>query len=136
MTRARVSMRVFAVLGVALAVGLAFAVSPFASSNPDGLERMAGDKGFLDEGRLHALQEDAPVPDYVFPGIGDGRLATGVAGFAGTLLVFGTAHGVGWALRRRSPGADGGGADASAGGSHSRLAPEPSAARAPAAGAG
>lgn len=100
--RARISMRTFAVLGVALAVGLALAVSPYASSSPDGLEKVAIDEGFVDTGRLHAIQEDAPVPDYVFPGVGDGRLATGVAGFAGTLAVFAIAYGIGWGLRRRA----------------------------------
>lgn len=99
--RARLSMRAFVVLAVAVAVGLAFAVSPYASSNPDGLERVATDKGFADAGRLHAIQREAPAPDYAFPGIGNPRLATGVAGFAGTLAVFGIAYGVGAGLRRR-----------------------------------
>lgn len=102
--RARLSMRLFAVLGVAVAVGLAFAVGPFASARPDGLERVAADHGFAERGRLHALQAGAPAPDYVLPGIGDGRLATGAAGFAGTLLVFGAAYGLGWALGRRAGG--------------------------------
>lgn len=86
--------RAFVVLAVAVAVGLATAVAPFASSAPDGLERVAQDEGFLGEGRLHAVQEDAPVPGYAFPGIDDPRLATGVAGFAGTLVTFAA----GWAL--------------------------------------
>lgn len=94
--------RSFAALAVALAVGLATAVSPFASSSPDGLEKVAQDKGFVDEGRLHAVQADAPVPDYAFPGIHDERVATGVAGFAGTLGVFALGYGLAWALRRRS----------------------------------
>lgn len=102
--RTRISMWSFTVLGVALAVGLALAVSPYASSNPDGLEKVAIEEGFVDTGKLHAIQEDAPVPDYVFPGVGGGRLATGVAGFVGTLGVFAIAYGIGWALRRRTGG--------------------------------
>ena len=51
-----------------VAIGLATAVSPLASSSPDGLEKVAEDQGFLDEGRLAGVQEDAPVPDYAFPG--------------------------------------------------------------------
>lgn len=89
------------VAAVALAVGLATAVSPFASSSPDGLEKVAQDKGFADAARLHAVQEDAPIPDYAFPGIDDARVATGVAGFAGTLGVFALGSGLAWALRRR-----------------------------------
>ena len=71
----------FTILALALAIGLATAASPFASSSPDGLEqRRRATTAFLDQGRLHAVQENAPVPDYAFPGIDDARLATGLAG--------------------------------------------------------
>lgn len=97
-------MRRFTILALAVAIGLAAAASPFASSRPDGLERVAADKAFLDDGRLAPLQEDAPVPDYLVPGIVDERLATGLAGLIGTLLVFGFGSGVVvLARRRRSP---------------------------------
>jgi hypothetical protein len=95
-------MRLFTVLALAVAIGLSTAVSPYASSSPDGLEKVAGDKAFLDEGRLHSLQEQSPVPDYAFPGIDNPRLATGLAGFAGTLLVFGAGYGLVVAARRRA----------------------------------
>ena len=38
------------------------------------------------------------MPDYAFPGVDDERLATGLAGFAGTLIVFMAGYGVarGW----------------------------------------
>ena len=65
-------------------IGLATAVSPFASSAPDGLNRVAADQGFAARGR----RQDAPVAGYAFPGVDDERLATGLAGFAGTLVVF------------------------------------------------
>ena len=91
----------FTALALVVAVALAVAVSPFASSSPDGLERVAQDGGFLDTGRLHALQEDAPVPDYAFPGVESPRRATGAAGLVGTLAVFGVALALGAALRRR-----------------------------------
>ena len=89
------------VLGLALAVGLATAVAPYASSSPDGLERVATDKGFVEQGTLHAVQDDSPLPGYAFPGIGNERLATGVAGFVGTLGVFAIGFGVARVLRRR-----------------------------------
>ena len=38
-------MKWFTILALALAIGLATAASPFASSSPDGLERVAGDNG-------------------------------------------------------------------------------------------
>lgn len=93
---------IFVVVALALAVGLATAVSPFASSSPDGLEMVAGEKGFVDRGGLHPVQEDAPIAGYAFPGVEDERLATGLAGFVGTLVVFGLGYGAARLLRRRS----------------------------------
>jgi hypothetical protein len=95
-------MKLFTILALALAVGLATAVSPYASSSPDGLEKVAGDKAFLDQGRLHSVQEESPVPDYAVPGVDDPRLATGLAGFGGTLLMFGLGYGLVLATRRRT----------------------------------
>jgi PDGLE domain len=94
-------MKWFTILALALAIGLGTAASPFASSSPDGLERVADDKAFLDDGRPAAIQEDAPVPDYAFPGIDDPHLATGMAGFVGTLGVFMLGAAVALVVRRR-----------------------------------
>jgi hypothetical protein len=80
---------------IALAVTL---ISPLASAWPDGLERVAEDKGFIEDA------QDAPyevIPDYVLPGIGNQALATILAGIVGTLVVFGLAYGLGILLRRR-----------------------------------
>ena len=97
----KIPTTVLVALALALAVGLATAVSPFASPNPDGLEKVAEQKAFLDEGKLAGIQEDSPIPDYAFPGVEDERLATGLAGFAGTLIVFGAGFGLAAATRRR-----------------------------------
>jgi hypothetical protein len=97
----RIPIGIFVAVALALAVGLATAVSPFASPNPDGLEKVAEQKAFLDEGKLHTIQEDSPIPDYAFPGIDNERVATGVAGFVGTLGVFAIGWGLGWLVRRR-----------------------------------
>ena len=48
----RIPTGMFVALALALAIGLATAVSPFASPSPDGLEKVAEDKAFLDEGKL------------------------------------------------------------------------------------
>ena len=93
--------RIFVILALAVAVGLATAVSPFASSSPDGLEKVAEKKEFLDQGRLAGIQEDSPIPDYAFPGVDNERLATGLAGFLGTLAVFALGYGLAFVLRRR-----------------------------------
>jgi hypothetical protein len=98
----RISTRIFPIFGLAVSVGLAVFVSPYASSSPDGLEKVAESKSFLDTGRLHAVQESSPVPDYVFPWVGDPRLATAFAGFVGTLLVAFVGVAIMTLLRRRS----------------------------------
>ncbi len=98
----RISTRIFLILGLALAVGLAVFASPFASSSPDGLEKVAESESFLENGRLHTLQESSPVPDYAFPGIEDPRLATALAGFVGTLIVALACVAIMTLLRRRS----------------------------------
>jgi hypothetical protein len=103
----RVSITAFTTLALALAVGLAAAVSPYASASPDGLERVAERHGFLEQGTQHSFQADSPIPDYAFPGIENARVATGLAGFVGTLLVFGIAFGLGALVRRRRVGAGG-----------------------------
>jgi PDGLE domain len=94
-------MKLFTILALAVAVGLATGASPYASSSPDGLEKVAEEKAFLEQGRLHSVQEDAPVPDYAFPGVADERVATGLAGFVGTLVVFGVGYGIALMARRR-----------------------------------
>jgi len=83
---------------IALAVTL---ISPLASAWPDGLERVAEDKGFIEDA------QDAPyevIPDYVLPGVGNEAVATILAGIVGTLVVFGLAYGLGVLLRRREAG--------------------------------
>lgn len=84
----RVSLWGFSVLALALAVGLGAGLSPWADGSPDGLEKVAERTGFIEAGRLNSLQKGSPIPDYLFPGIDNPRLATAVAGFVGTLGVF------------------------------------------------
>ncbi|MBA2349358.1 MAG: PDGLE domain-containing protein [Solirubrobacterales bacterium] len=99
----RTSSRLFLAFALAVTFGLAMAVSPFASGSPDGLEKVATDKGFADSGRLHAIQDSSPVPGYAFPGIDNERVATGLAGFVGVLGVVALATGLGYVIRRRHP---------------------------------
>lgn len=81
---------------IALIVCLLIAIiSPLASSSPDGLERVAEDKEFIE------LAEEAPfevIADYVFPWIENESVATIVAGITGTVLLFGFAYGIGWLI--------------------------------------
>ena len=88
---------------ISLLVCLAVAsLSPLASSSPDGLERVAENKGFI------GLAEDSPfqiIADYVFPGIENEAVATISAGLIGTLILFGVAYALAWILvyRRKKP---------------------------------
>lgn len=81
-------------LGLLVALIIAAFVSPFASSHPDGLERVAEDSGFL--GKSEGQEKlSSPMPDYVVPGISNETAAGSAAGILGTILTFGVAFGVG-----------------------------------------
>lgn len=86
-------------LGLLIALILAFLISPFASPFPDGLEKVAEDKGFIEKGEV-APALNSPIPDYAWPGLKDERLATSLAGIFGTLVVFGLAYGTGAILKK------------------------------------
>jgi PDGLE domain len=93
-------MRIVTIVALAVAIGLATAVSPFASASPDGLEKVARDEAFVAQSRPAPVQASAPAPGYAFPGVDDPRLATALAGFAGTLLVFALGAGAVAVIRR------------------------------------
>jgi cobalt/nickel transport protein len=99
--------RLFVVAGLLVATGLALFVSPLASSEPDGLERVAENAGFASTADDHAL-ENGPVADYSVRGIDDERWSTAVSGLIGVLITFGIGLGVFALLRRRSrpPGSE------------------------------
>jgi hypothetical protein len=90
-------MRLFTILVLALAIGLATAISPLASKAPDGLNKVAQDHAFEQRGTTH----QAPVSGYAFPGVHNEKLAKGLAGFTGTLLVFAVGFGLVKTARRR-----------------------------------
>jgi cobalt/nickel transport protein len=97
-------VRIFILIGLLVSIFLAVAVSPFASPWPDGLERVAEDKGFLEKGEGPQAWESAPIPDYAVPGLGEGALATSAAGFIGTVVVFLAGYGLAVAVRRKRSG--------------------------------
>jgi hypothetical protein len=89
--------KVWWAVGLVVALGLVL-LSPLASAWPDGLERVAEDRGFIDlaQDPLYEL-----IPDYVLPGVGHEHLATILAGLIGVLVLFGVGFGVGYLLRVR-----------------------------------
>lgn len=98
-TRRHVRFGAVIAVGLAVALALAFFVSPQASSEPDGLNRVALDEGFADDEEAHQL-EDSPLADYGVEGIDDGRLSTGVSGVIGVAVTFAVGTGLLFAARR------------------------------------
>lgn len=98
----------FVVAGLLLAVGIAFFLSPLASSSPDGLERVAMDQGFESSATDHALAA-GPLADYGVAGVDDPWLSTGLSGVVGVALCFALAGALLLAVRfvrsRRRPAA-------------------------------
>jgi len=76
---------------------LAVLISPLASGNPDGLERVAEDLGFLGSGL------DAPyqiLPDYTIPFLGETAISTILAGIVGAGVLLGLLILIGRNLQR------------------------------------
>lgn len=78
---------------------LAILLSPLASADPDGLERVAEDMGFLGFGQSAPYQI---LPDYTVPFLGETALSTIVAGVVGALVLFGLMLLIGGMLRRKA----------------------------------
>ena len=78
----------FATAGLLVAALLVLVAAPLASSEPDGLERVAIDQGFIDSAEDHPLSE-SPLADYGVSGIEDESTGTRVAGLVGVLITFG-----------------------------------------------
>ena len=88
-------------LGIAVAaVVLAGIVSYYASGSPDGLTKVSEDKGFASTETEHRAG-DGPFAGYSTKDIGDARLAGGLAGVVGVVVVLVLASGLVLLVRRR-----------------------------------
>jgi cobalt/nickel transport system permease protein len=96
---ATVRQSTFIAAGLVIALALAFA-SPLADSDPDGLERVAEDKAFIDKAEDPAYEI---LPDYTVPGIDDEALTTIIAGVIGVLIVAGIGFAVPRLVRPTAP---------------------------------
>jgi len=101
MSRGRLAL--FVASGLAVALALAFFLSPQASRQPDGLNRVAIDQGFSGEETGHRT-EDSPLAGYGVDGVDDDRLSTGLSGIIGVTVTFAAAGGLFLVLRRRRAG--------------------------------
>jgi cobalt/nickel transport system permease protein len=86
-------------VGMLVALVLAGVASFYASSSPDGLNRVAIDKGLDHRETAHGLR-GSPLAGYTTRGVQDPRLSRGVAGVTGVALTFLLAVGVLLVVRR------------------------------------
>ncbi len=88
-------------VGLAIAALVVIVLAPLASPDPDGLEKVAEERGFIERA------QDAfynVLPDYSIPGIDDPFLSTVLAGLIGVSVIFLLMVGLGRLLaRRRAP---------------------------------
>jgi len=92
--------RAFLVAGLLIALLLAGVISFYASAAPDGLEKVAADKGMAAQSREHGLT-GSPFADYGTKGVENGRLSGGLAGVAGVLVTLGAGGALFFTLGRR-----------------------------------
>jgi hypothetical protein len=78
----RISNRKFFAGALLTSALLAGGVSFYASSSPDGLEKVAEDIGFIETAKDHAFS-DFTLADYGIAGIENARLSVGLAGLIG-----------------------------------------------------
>ncbi len=83
--RPRVGARPFVIGGFLVAVFFAMVVSQFAASDPDGLEKVASDKGFAGSARSHSFA-DTVFADYATRGIDNEEVSLAIAGITGVAL--------------------------------------------------
>ncbi|MFF3613520.1 energy-coupling factor ABC transporter permease [Streptomyces sp. NPDC002580] len=97
---ARSSHRTVWITGLVASLVLAGFVSFYASASPDGLEKVAKDKGIDTKVEKHAT-EDSPLAGYGVKDISDARVSGGLAGVIGVGATVVAGTGVFWAVRRR-----------------------------------
>jgi len=67
-----------------VAIALAGGASYYASTQPDGLEKVAEEEGFLDTAKDSPVA-DSPLSDYGILGLDNERLSVGLAGVIGVI---------------------------------------------------
>lgn len=97
--------RAFIIAGLGVALLIAIFLSPFASQDPDGLDRVSQDLKFEDKAAEDTPARKLPFyavfEEYALRGVPEG-VATPLAGLVGTLATFGLAWGIGKLVVRRS----------------------------------
>ena len=95
--------KTFLISGFIASLFLAGVVSFYASSSPDGLEKVADDIGFLDSAKEHT-NSDGVLADYGVKGVENARLSTGAAGVIGVIATGAISTGLFFLIRRKPGG--------------------------------
>jgi hypothetical protein len=96
----KTSTKAFVAAGFAVTIFLAVVVSQWASSEPDGLNKVAQDKGFAASAEDHAL-DDSPVAGYEVDGVENGGLGRALSGLIGVTVTFLLGAGLFAAVRKK-----------------------------------
>jgi cobalt/nickel transport protein len=94
-----VSNKKFYIGALFVSLLLAGVVSFYASSNPDGLEKVASEVGFIETAEDHTIA-DSPLADYGVKGVDNERLSVGLSGVIGVLGTAGVSVGLFYFLRK------------------------------------
>ncbi|MDP2350817.1 MAG: PDGLE domain-containing protein [Chloroflexota bacterium] len=86
------------VAGVGIAALVVVVLAPLASSDPDGLERVAEDQGFIDQAENFV---SGILSGYAIPGISDPAVSTVISGLIGIAIVLVAMFVLGRVLARR-----------------------------------
>jgi cobalt/nickel transport system permease protein len=101
--RPAVRGRTFVIGALLVTATFAAVVSQFAAPDPDGLERVAVDTGFIDSAEDHALGSSL-FADYATSGVRDETLSLAIAGIVGATLTLLVGGGLLVAVRGRDGG--------------------------------
>lgn len=93
--------KTFLISGFIVSLFLAGVVSFYASSSPDGLEKVAKDIGFSETAKEHT-NADGALADYGVKGVDNARLSTGAAGVIGVIATGAISTGLFMLVRRKS----------------------------------
>ena len=96
--------KTFLISGFIASLFLAGVVSFYASSHPDGLEKVAEDIGFIDTAKENT-HADSVLADYGVKGVDNERLSVGAAGVIGVIATGVISTGL-FMLVRRKPGSE------------------------------
>ena len=94
-----ISNRRFIIVGAIVSLFLDAFLSFYASSNPDGLEKVGESIGFIETAKDSAVA-DSPLADYGVEGVEDARISGALAGIIGLAVTAAVSYGV-FALVKR-----------------------------------